>query len=255
MKRKTIILNSVLAVTAVGLVAFGVTSLGAEGTAAATETETPVSTGSVTQTVSATGNAIAAEDLTLNFASAGTLTEVDVTAGQTVTAGQVLAKVDSTTAANQLKTAQANLSSAQARLQGILRPADRAGRREEPGVGRPGAGRDRHRADLVGQRQGEPRAGHDLAAERGRSRRKQALANAQAVSSTGSSGQQSTLDQARQTLDRRRVPPRGRRHRLDGAAAPPRSLMPPRSSQTYKSDQQLCAAVSNSSTYVLPDGR
>ena len=55
MKRKTIILNSVLAVTAVGLVAFGVTSLGAEGTAAATETETTVRTGSVTQTVSATG--------------------------------------------------------------------------------------------------------------------------------------------------------------------------------------------------------
>ncbi len=53
--------------------------------------------------MSATGNAVAAEDLTLNFQSGGTLTEVDVTAGQTVTQGQVLAKIDSTTAENQLQ--------------------------------------------------------------------------------------------------------------------------------------------------------
>ena len=215
MKRKTIILNSVLAVTAVGLVAFGVTSLGAEGTAAATETETTVRTGSVTQTVSATGNAIAAEDLTLNFASAGTLTEVDVTAGQTVTAGQVLARVDSTTAENQLKTARANLSSARGAPAGHPAPVDGAGRREEPGVGRPGAGSDRHRADLARQRQGEPRAGHDLAAERGGS--------SQAVARQRSGG---LVDRERGTAvdsrpsppdpHRRRVPPCGGRRRLDG---------------------------------------
>ena len=72
-KRKTLLLNSVLAVTAVGLVAFGITSLGGSGSASATETETAVHTGNVTQTVSATGNAVAAEDLTLNFAGGGTL--------------------------------------------------------------------------------------------------------------------------------------------------------------------------------------
>ena len=116
MKRKTLVLNSVLAVSAVGLVAFGVTSLGAQGSASATETETTVRTGNVTQTVSATGNAVAAQDLTLNFASGGILTEVDVASGQTVAQGQVLAKVDSTTAENQLRTAQANLASAQARM-------------------------------------------------------------------------------------------------------------------------------------------
>src|SRR6185369_892043 len=81
-----------------------------------------VRTGNVTQTVSATGNAVAAQDLTLNFASGGILTEVDVASGQTVAQGQVLAKVDSTTAENQLRTAQANLASAQARMQGLLHP-------------------------------------------------------------------------------------------------------------------------------------
>ena len=82
----------------------------------------------MTQTVSATGNAIAAEDLTLNFSAAGTLTEVDVTAGQTVTAGQVLARIDSTTAENQLKTAQANLVERAGAHAGPAAPADRAGR-------------------------------------------------------------------------------------------------------------------------------
>ncbi len=252
MKRTTIILNSVLAVTAVGLVAFGVTSLGAEGTAAATETETTVRTGSVTQTVSATGNAIAAEDLTLNFASAGTLTEVDVTAGQTVTAGQVLARVDSTTAENQLKTAQANLSSAQARLQGILHPLTAQDAvKNQASVDQAQAAIDTAQTSLDNAKANL--AQDTISQQNAVDRAKQSLANAQAVSSTGSAGQQSTLDQARQTLTD------AVSHLAVGdvvstgsgasAIAESTTLV-----QAYKSDQQLCAAVSNSSTYALPDG-
>ena len=252
MKRKTIILNSVLAVTAAGLVAFGITSLGAEGTAAATETETPVSTGSVTQTVSATGNAIAAEDLTLNFSSGGTLTEVDVTAGQTVTAGQALAKIDSTTAANQLKTAQANLSSAQARMQGLLHPLTAQDAvKNQASVDQAQSSIDSAQTSLDNAKANL--AQDTISQQNAVDRAKQALANAQAVSSTGSAAQQSTLDQARQTLTE------AASHLATGdivstgsgasAVADATTLV-----QTYKSDQQLCDAVSNSSTYALPGG-
>ena len=58
MRRKTFILNSTLAVGAVAIVGFGFTSLGAEGAETPTETLTEVQTGSVSQTVSATGNAV-----------------------------------------------------------------------------------------------------------------------------------------------------------------------------------------------------
>jgi HlyD family secretion protein len=251
-KRKTLMLNSVLAVSAAGLVAFGITSLGAEGSAAETETETPVRTGSVTQTVSATGNAIAAEDLTLNFQGTGVLTEVDVTAGSTVTAGQVLARIDSTTADNQLKTAQANLASAQARMQGLLHPltaqdlvknqasVDQA----QVAVDTAQTALDNAKANL---------AQDAITQQNAIDRAKQALANAQAVSSTGMAGQQSALDQARQTLTdaASHLPVGVIVTTTDGttAVADSTTLV-----QTYKSDQQLCAAVSNSSTYVLPDG-
>ena len=252
MKRKTLMLNSVLAVSAAGLVAFGITSLGAEGSAAATETETPVRTGSVTQTVSATGNTIAAEDLTLNFQGTGVLTEVDVTAGSTVTAGQVLARIDSTTADNQLKTAQANLASAQARMQGLLHPLtaqdlvknQAAVDQAQAAVDTAQTALDNAKANL---------AQDTITQQNAIDRAKQALANAQAVSSTGMAGQQSALDQARQTLTdaASHLPVGVIVTTTDGttAVADSTTLV-----QTYKSDQQLCAAVSNSSTYVLPDG-
>jgi RND family efflux transporter MFP subunit len=251
-KRKTLILNSMLAVTAVGLVTFGVTSLGGSGSASATETETTVRAGSVTQTVSATGNAIAAEDLTLNFSGGGTLTEVDVAAGQTVTEGQVLARIDSTTAENQLKTAQANLSSAQARMQGLQHPLtaqdliknQASVTQAQSAVDSAQTGLDNANANL---------AQDTITQQNAIDRAKQALANTQAVSSTGSAGQQSSLDQARQSLAAAvthlaagDVVSTG-----DGTSAfgDSTALV-----ATYKSDQSLCAAVSNPDTYVLPGG-
>ena len=66
-------------------------------------------------------------------------------------------------------------------------------------------------------------------------------------------GQQSALDQARQTLTdaASHLPVGVIVTTTDGttAVADSTTLV-----QTYKSDQQLCGAVSNSSTYVLPDG-
>jgi macrolide-specific efflux system membrane fusion protein len=72
--------------------------------------------GTVTQTLSMSGNLAPASESNLNFAVAGTVTEVDVQAGQQVAAGEVLAKLDPTSLQASLTDAQANLSSAEARL-------------------------------------------------------------------------------------------------------------------------------------------
>ena len=252
MKRQTVILNSVLAVTALGLVAFGVTSLGDSGTAAATETLTTVQTGNVTQTVSATGNAVAADDLTLNFnGSGGVLTEVDVKAGDTVTAGQVLARVDATTAQNQLKTAQANLTSAQARMGGLLHPLTAQDLiKNQASVAQSQAAVDSAQAAL--DNANANLAQDTIMQEAAVAKAKQSAANAQAVSSTGSASQQSNLDQAQATLTDAvsHLPAGVIVSTADGASAYADSTA---LVETYKADQSICDVV-NSTTYTTPDG-
>ena len=56
----------------------------------------PVTTGTIQQTVASSGTIEPASQANLNFAVSGTVTAVNVKAGQTVTAGQVLATVDTT---------------------------------------------------------------------------------------------------------------------------------------------------------------
>ena len=164
----------------------------------------------------------------------------------------MLARIDSTTAANQLKTAQANLSSAEARLQGLLHPLTAQDQIKNQASVDQAQAVDGLRPDFARQREREPRPGHDHAPKRDR-RAKQSLANSQAVSSTGAAGQQSSLDQARQSLADAvthlaagDVVSTG-----DGTSAfgDATALV-----ATYKNDQSLCAAVSNPDTYVLPGG-
>jgi macrolide-specific efflux system membrane fusion protein len=76
----------------------------------------PVTTGTIQQTVSSSGTVEPASQADLNFAVSGTVNAVNVKAGQTVTAGQVLATVDTTALNEQLSAAQAQLTSAQDRL-------------------------------------------------------------------------------------------------------------------------------------------
>jgi macrolide-specific efflux system membrane fusion protein len=76
----------------------------------------PVTLGTVTSSVSASGTVQSASTANANFATSGTVTEIDVKVGDTVTAGQVLAKVNPTSAQEQLSAAQANLTSAQQSL-------------------------------------------------------------------------------------------------------------------------------------------
>jgi multidrug resistance efflux pump len=70
-----------------------------------------VDTGSIILSASGTGSLISNSERQLGFDGSGTLTELDASVGDQVTAGQVLAKIDPTSAQQQLEQAQLNLAS------------------------------------------------------------------------------------------------------------------------------------------------
>ena len=76
----------------------------------------PVTTGTIQQTVTSSGTLEPASQANLNFAVSGSVSAVNVKAGQSVTAGQVLATVDTTALSEQVSAAQAQLTSAEDRL-------------------------------------------------------------------------------------------------------------------------------------------
>ena len=69
----------------------------------------PVTTGTLQVTVAATGPVTNASSVPLTFKSTGKLAEVDVTVGQQVKAGAVLAKLDTSDLQTALEQAQATL--------------------------------------------------------------------------------------------------------------------------------------------------
>jgi membrane fusion protein, macrolide-specific efflux system len=73
-------------------------------------------TGTIQQTVASSGTLEPASQANVNFAVPGTVTAVNVKAGQTVTAGQVLATVGTTALTDDEDAAQAQLTAAQDRL-------------------------------------------------------------------------------------------------------------------------------------------
>jgi multidrug efflux pump subunit AcrA (membrane-fusion protein) len=81
--------------------------------ASAAPSTSKVTRGDVSLTVSAAGTVQAQASRTLGFSSAGTVTELDVKAGDTVTPGKVLAKIDATAAEAAVNSASQAVSSAQ----------------------------------------------------------------------------------------------------------------------------------------------
>ena len=75
-----------------------------------------VTRGSMSNTVSAEGTIAAAQTDNLSFGSSGTVTAVNVQAGDTVTAGQVLATIDSAQLQASVSSAEATVASASAKL-------------------------------------------------------------------------------------------------------------------------------------------
>lgn len=88
---------------------------GSSRAAAVTRTAT-VTKGSVLSTVTATGNVAPARETALSFGASGEVTAVNVTVGQTVAAGDELARIDDSTARASLRSAEANLTAARAKL-------------------------------------------------------------------------------------------------------------------------------------------
>lgn len=86
-----------------------------EGTPRTELRTAPVARASVTQTAAVSGSVNAAGQVRLAFKSAGRLSEVLVKVGESVAAGQPLAKLDLTDLQIALKQAEANLTSAQAK--------------------------------------------------------------------------------------------------------------------------------------------
>ena len=107
----------VVALIVVGGIAWWVRSRSTPaGAGASTTSVATVSVQTLSQSVSATGTINPKVQSNLRFGSSGTVTAVDVTVGDTVTAGQQVAAIDTTDLQTALDLASANVSSAQANL-------------------------------------------------------------------------------------------------------------------------------------------
>jgi HlyD family secretion protein len=112
--RRTPWINGGLAVLLVVAVVLAFTIIG-NPSAPPTPVRTAVVTrGDVTATVTGSGNAASALSTPVSFATDGTVTAINVKAGDTVTVGQVLATVDAAASQEGLRTAQAALDGARA---------------------------------------------------------------------------------------------------------------------------------------------
>ena len=106
----------VLAIAAVA--GFGLRSIyGTTSAATGVARIVTVERGIVQESVTASGNISPAIDASENFGTSGTVTSVDVAVGDRVKAGEVLAKLDPSTAQANLVSADASLQSAESALQ------------------------------------------------------------------------------------------------------------------------------------------
>src|SRR2546430_12190192 len=90
---------------------------------AAASTTAPAARGTVTVTASAAGTVTVAQTRGLSFTTSAVVTELDVKVGDQVTAGQVLARIDSTDAQGAVNAAQQQVANAQTGLTKALAPA------------------------------------------------------------------------------------------------------------------------------------
>jgi multidrug efflux pump subunit AcrA (membrane-fusion protein) len=96
--------------------ALTVTLVGGSTPAPAATAITTVARGTVTLQISAAGTVAAAQSRGLSFSASGTVTELDVAAGDTVSKGQVLARIDQTQAQAAVDAAAQRVSDASSAL-------------------------------------------------------------------------------------------------------------------------------------------
>ncbi|MFI5671710.1 efflux RND transporter periplasmic adaptor subunit [Streptomyces sp. NPDC051704] len=117
-RRRAALINSVLAVAVLAGAggAYAAVTSGSDGPARGGARTVAVTKGTVLATVSGSGSLSSPSDAGVNFTTGGRLTEVDVKPGDQVAKGQLLGKVDATTATETLTQARAALTAAQANV-------------------------------------------------------------------------------------------------------------------------------------------
>ncbi|MBM9509022.1 efflux RND transporter periplasmic adaptor subunit [Actinacidiphila acididurans] len=119
-RRRAVLINSVLGVVVLagagGAYAAVHNSGNSSSSAGGTARTATVTRGTVLATVSGSGSLASPSDAGVNFTTGGTLTDVAVKAGDKVTKGQTLAKVDPTAAKETLSEDEASLTAAEANL-------------------------------------------------------------------------------------------------------------------------------------------
>ncbi len=114
MKRNGLIIALVVVALLALVGLFGWRQMKANAAAAPRVQTSPVTRGTLVATVNAAGNVSAPEEAAMSFQSSGRLAKVNVQVGDKVKANQLLMQLDTTDLQLALKTARANLASAQA---------------------------------------------------------------------------------------------------------------------------------------------
>ncbi len=110
--------NWALGVLCLATLAFAISSIGSSSSSsAATQRTATVSRSVVQSTVSGSGSLEAAKQVELNFGASGEVTAVDVKAEEHVSKGQILARIDSSSARASLAQAEAQLAEAEETLE------------------------------------------------------------------------------------------------------------------------------------------
>lgn len=115
-RRRTVIINSSLALGVVLALVIGLGALGGDRGALDEPTTATVTRGTVIGAVAASGEVVAPGDLGVSFQVAGEVVEVLVDVGQRVRAGEVMARLDTSEFTDQLTVAQAQANAAEAAL-------------------------------------------------------------------------------------------------------------------------------------------
>lgn len=112
-RRRALITNGVLVILLLGGVTLAYTQLGAGQAAGDTAVRTVTATrGTVVAAVTASGSVASAKARSLGFGSSGTVEKIYVKAGEKVTKGQILAKLDDDAAQESLSAAEATYDGA-----------------------------------------------------------------------------------------------------------------------------------------------
>ncbi|MFI6514061.1 efflux RND transporter periplasmic adaptor subunit [Spirillospora sp. NPDC050679] len=111
--RRSLLVNGALGALLAGGAGVAYLTLGSgDGQADAASRTVPVSRGTVTATVSASGAVESGRARSLSFSGSGTVAKIYVKAGERVSAGEVLARLDQTEALESYNAAKANLAAA-----------------------------------------------------------------------------------------------------------------------------------------------